>query len=152
VRDLSIADIWDRYTNYKSPQLSPSTIAKDYNHVASYIEKFAYTSLADAVAVRDWMVENSPPITSRRVIRLLCAACKWAVESKIIGVNPFLGMAQDLKVSRRDADETDIQTFTADERDRIIDYLKPINSEYAGLIELWLSSFNSVKKWLISTK
>jgi integrase len=32
LRDLTIADIWDRYTNYKRPQLSPSTIAKDYNH------------------------------------------------------------------------------------------------------------------------
>jgi integrase len=135
VRDLTIADVWEKYTNYKRPQLSPSTIAKDFNHVSSYIEKFAYTSLADAVAVRNWMVENSPPITSRRVIRQLSAACKWAVESNYISVNPFLGMAQDLKVSRRDADETDIQTFTADERDRIIDYLNSINSEYAGLIE-----------------
>jgi hypothetical protein len=41
VRDLSIADAWDRHTNYKCPQLVPSTIAKDYNQVASYIQKFA---------------------------------------------------------------------------------------------------------------
>ncbi len=41
MRDLSIADAWDRYTSYKCSQLSPSTIAKDYNQVASYIENFA---------------------------------------------------------------------------------------------------------------
>lgn len=41
------------------------------------------------------MVEDSSPITSRRVLRQLSAACKWAVESNYISVNPFLGMAQE---------------------------------------------------------
>jgi hypothetical protein len=42
---------------------------------------------------------------------------------------------QDLTIARRDADETDIQIFTQQERDRIIDDLKQSKSEYAGLIE-----------------
>jgi integrase len=134
VRDLTISDVWTRYKDYKRPQLSPSTIAKDYAHVSSYIEKFEYTSLADAVAVRDWLVKNAPAITARRVMRQLNAACKWAVDSKLISINPFLGMAADLRVAKTTV-ESDIEYFSMEERDRILEYLKATNHEYSALIE-----------------
>jgi integrase len=51
--DITIAQLWEVYTDYKRPQLAPSTIAKDFDRVANHITKFPVTSLNGAVAVRD---------------------------------------------------------------------------------------------------
>jgi integrase len=59
--DISIAQLWEQYTNYKRPQLAPSTIAKDFDRVSIYIDRFPDLTLDDAVAVRDYLNLKTTP-------------------------------------------------------------------------------------------
>ncbi len=133
--DISIAQLWEQYTNYKRPQLAPSTIAKDFDRVAVFIGRFPVSTLDGAVAVRDYLNSNTTPNSTKRVLTQLNACCTWAVDSKLIAVNPFVGMAAGIKAPRCKSDGEDIDPFTPDERDRIFQVLKALNSEYAALVE-----------------
>jgi integrase len=132
--NINIRDLWDKYTNYKRPQLAPSTIAKDFDRVATHIDKFPVSSLADAVAIRDYLNLATTPNAAKRILTQLGACCRWAVSSKLIASNPFLGMAADLKVPKG-KDRVDIDPFSPEERDLIIEYLRSHNSEYVSLVE-----------------
>ncbi len=59
--DISIAQLWEQYTNYKRLQLAPSTIAKDFDRVSIYIDRFPDLTLDDAVAVRDYLNLKTTP-------------------------------------------------------------------------------------------
>jgi hypothetical protein len=123
------------YTNYKRPQLAPSTIAKDFDRVSIYIDRFPDLTLDGAVAVRDYLNLKTTPNTTKRVLTQLGACCKWAMKSKLIAVNPFLGMAADIKLPKGRGEDVDINPFSPEERDLIIEHFKTTNSEYASLVE-----------------
>jgi integrase len=133
--DISIAQLWEKYTNYKRPQLAPSTIAKDFDRVAVYIARFPVSTLDGAIAVRDYLNSITTPNTTKRVLTQLNACCAWAVDSRLVVVNPFVGMAAGIKAPKVKTDGEDIDPFSPDERERIIQALKAINSEYATLVE-----------------
>ena len=135
VDDISIAQLWEQYTNYKRHHLAPSTIAKDFDRIANHINKFPATTLDAAVGVRDYLNSTTTPNATKRVLTQLNACCAWAMDSKLIAVNPFIGMAAGIKAPRSKADGEDIDPFSPDERDRIIAALKLLNSEYAALVE-----------------
>jgi integrase len=133
--DISIAKLWEQYTNYKRPQLAPSTIAKDFDRVSIYIDRFPDLTLDDAVAIRDYLNLKTTPNTAKRVLTQLGACCKWAVKSKLIAVNPFLGMAADIKLPKGRGEDADINPFSPEEHDLIIEHFKTANREYASLVE-----------------
>jgi integrase len=133
--DISIEQLWEQYTNYKRHHLAPSTITKDFNRVAVLIARFPVSTLDGAVVVRDYLNSTTTPNTTKRVLTQLNACCTWAVKSKLIAVNPFLGMAADIKLPKGRGEDTDINPFSPDERDRIIGALKTLNIEYAALVE-----------------
>ena len=95
--DISIAQLWEQYTNYKRPQLAPSTIAKDFDRVAVFIARFPVTSISGAVAVRDYLNSNTTPNSTKRVLTQLNACCAWAVESRLIAVNPFVALIPQVR-------------------------------------------------------
>jgi integrase len=134
-KDITIRELWTKYTNFKRPQLSPSTIAKDFDRVAKHIDSFPVSHLTDAVAVRDYLNAKTTPNTTKRVLTQLCAACDWAAKSNIITANPFIGMAADIKLPKGNGVEADIDPFSPEERDRIIEYLRSNNNHYASLVE-----------------
>lgn len=134
ITDISIAQLWERYTIYKRPQLAASTIAKDFDRVATLIDRFPATSLKDAVAVRDYLNSETTPNTTRRVLTQLNAACKWGMKSGMIASNPFDGMAADIKLPKG-SEKPDIDPFSPNERDLIIDYFKKHNQSFAPLVE-----------------
>jgi integrase len=134
ISEISISDLWERYTIYKRPQLAASTIAKDFDRVATLIGRFPVTSLRDAVAVRDYLNSETTPNTTRRVLTQLNAACKWGVKSRTIASNPFDGMAADIKLPKG-SEKPDIDPFSPEERDLIIDYFKKYNQPFAPLVE-----------------
>jgi integrase len=55
---LSLREIWDKYTDYKRPQLSQTTITVDFDRVSQFINKFPAKSIDDAVLIRDWLADH----------------------------------------------------------------------------------------------
>jgi integrase len=115
---LTLVELWDKYTEYRKPQLAAKTLAW-YTTFTNHIAKFPTQSLDEAVAIRDYILANLPADMGKRLLVRINACCKWALQSGLIFKNPFESMAQSIKVEPKD--EADIDPFTAEERDAIIE-------------------------------
>ncbi len=132
--DISLSQLWERYTNYKRSQLSQTTIAKDFDRIRCNIAKLPTSKISDAVVIRDYLIKHTTPNTAKRVLSKLSAACKWGVMSNFVASNPFVGMSADIKTGKK-SDEGDITPFNSEERDLIIERFKSDGSHYAPLVE-----------------
>jgi integrase len=65
------------------------------------------------------LVANKTANSAKRILTQIKACCDWAVKSQLIANNPFVGMAADIRVSKGESEETDINPFSLEERDRI---------------------------------
>ncbi|MBD2304481.1 DUF3596 domain-containing protein [Chroococcidiopsis sp. FACHB-1243] len=118
---LTLTELWDRYTEYKRPQVSQSTIAVDYRKYRNHIASLPTKSLEEAIAIRDYLVSHLSPNAAKRVLTNLSACCNWAKESRLIDTNPFAQMAAGIKLPKAEKREKyDIHPFTKQERDTII--------------------------------
>ena len=114
----TLADLWERYMEFKQPQVSPSTFCKDYTKQQNHIRRFPSQSLNDAIAIRDYLLANLTPDAAKRCVTQLKACCDWAVEDGIIEINPFSSMK--LKAPKGLTEDEDVSPFSKEERDRII--------------------------------
>lgn len=134
----SLPQLWDKYVEYKRPNVSPSTLAKDYKKVDRCLNlDLPKKSIDDAVAIRDWLVANKTANSAKRILTQINACCDWAVKSQLITNNPFVGMAADIRIPKGESEETEIEPFTLEERDRIIEGFKSDHhyKYYAPFIE-----------------
>lgn len=115
---LDLAQLWERYSEYKKPQVSPSTYAKDFTKHRNHINRFPSKSLEDAVLIKDYLLANLTPNAAKRVLTQLKACCDWAVAEKLVSINPFETMK--IKVPLGMSEDSDINPFTKEERDLII--------------------------------
>ncbi|MCS7031926.1 MAG: site-specific integrase [Gloeomargarita sp. SKYG116] len=114
-----LLDLWDKFVEYKRPQLAISTLQKVYGRYGELLSRCPYQQLEQATQIRDWIVQTQPPITAKRLLQHLAACGKWAVHSGLLETNPFAGMATTITIPK--SDKTDeIDPFAADERDAII--------------------------------
>lgn len=134
--NLTLAELWKRYTDYKRPQLSQTTIAKDFERVRRNIKKFPLVKLADAVVIRDRLVKNTSPNTAKRVLSKLTSAYNWGILSNLVNSNPFTGMSADI-ISVNKSDGGDTNAFTSEERNSIFQRFKDNGSHYASLVEFY---------------
>lgn len=147
---LNLLETWDKYIGFKTPSVSPSYLAHQLQATRNHLEKLSGSPGMDAVAVRDWAMKNLSVDSAKRLISQLSACYGWAKNSKLIEVNPFAGMASEISLPRCKkvkAGDTDIEPFTAVERDAIIEALKTdrfchpftsknhLHSNYAAYIE-----------------
>lgn len=125
-------ELWKKYREFKAPQLAPSTLAIDYGRRMAFLEGLD-CRVTDAVEVRDWIVANKPPAQGKRILRLLTACCEWACNSGLIEINPFVGLAAEIRVK---AEEGEINPFTPTERDTVIAAFEssPYFAHYAPLV------------------
>lgn len=114
----SLLDLWQKYTTFQTGQLAPSTIKRDYRKVERRLEKMAKADLNNAVAIRDWLLEEYSADTARRTLIQFNACCKWAMNSDLITRNPFEGIPQQMRSPKRSPRQW--AAFTARERDVII--------------------------------
>ncbi|MGB3653927.1 MAG: hypothetical protein WBA41_22315 [Rivularia sp. (in: cyanobacteria)] len=56
-----LEQLWEQYTEFKKPQISPSTYAVDYRKYRNHIANLPTKSLDDAVAIRDYLIANLTP-------------------------------------------------------------------------------------------
>lgn len=123
---ISFTDLWEKYTQYKAPQVSASTLTRDYGKIAKRLQTMPKT-IEDAVGVRDWLLNKYSSEVARRTLIQLNACFNWAVKSGLTPENPFNGMASDIKKTVRD---TSREPFSYEERDLIIAALE--NNTYSS--------------------
>lgn len=115
---VSLTQLWESYSTYKKPQVSQSTFAKDFKKTANHIKGLPTDDLSNAVAIRDYIVDNLSPNAAKRLLVQLNACCNWAISSRLIEFNSFKGMARDIKLGK--VNDADINPFTASEKEAII--------------------------------
>lgn len=111
-------ELWEKYSEFKKPQVSPSTYAKDFAKHRSHISKFPSKSLEDASLIRDHLLATLSPDAAKRCLTQLKACCTWATEEGLIDTNPFILMK--IKAPKGLGEDDDVNPFTKEERDRII--------------------------------
>lgn len=111
-------ELWNKYSEFKKPQISPSTFAKDFVKHRNHIAKLPTRSLNEASVIQDWLLNNLSNNAAKRCLTQIKACCNWAVERKLIDVNPFALMT--IQVSQSSSEELDINPFSKEERDLII--------------------------------
>jgi len=119
----NLAELWERYTDFKRPSLSPNTLVKEFATVDRCItQKLPTKNLDGALVIRDWVVANKTPDAAKRLLTQFSACCNWAVKSGLISENPFVGMTLEIKLPKNKSNNGDkeIDPFTAQERDLII--------------------------------
>jgi integrase len=117
-----LAELWKQYEAFKKPLVSQTTYAVDYRKYRNHIAKLPTQNIEEAIAIRDYLVANLTPNTTKRVLTNLCACCDWAVESGLITSNPFQGMAAKIQLPKAErGEEYDIDCFSRAERDIIIE-------------------------------
>jgi integrase len=113
---LPLKDLWEKYTQYKSNHVAPSTLVRDYGKIAKRLTTMP-KELKDEIAIRDWLLKQFSSEVARRTLVQLNACCKWAVKSGYLAENPFEGMAGEIKKTVRG---TSRQAFSKEERDAIL--------------------------------
>ena len=121
---LDLAQLWERYTEFRSKQVSETTLKLNYARVASHVQKLPVKSLSDAIVIRDYLLSKNSDYTAKRILTQFNACCNWAVKSKLIDSNPFNEMAAEIKLSKAESESLDIDPFTRKERDTIIQAFK----------------------------
>ncbi len=122
----SLAELWEKFVEYKRPQCSPNTMHFVYGTYSKYLDRLPTYDLDRAGDIRDFAVHTFPIESCKRFIVRLNACCKWACQSGMISENPFEGMAHEIKPpkAKRKSDEGDIFPFTVAEREAIIEALR----------------------------
>ena len=116
---LNLAQLWEKYSEHKKPQVSPSTYAKDFTKHRNHINRLPSKSLEDAELIRDYLLTNLTPNAAKRVLTQLKACCNWAVAEKLVSNNPFIEMK--IKTPLNLSEDSDVNPFTKEERDLIIE-------------------------------
>jgi integrase len=111
----TLAELWPKYLDYLRPQRSPSTMGTQFKWQSQILERCPH-DFDQAPKIRDWAIENYTPDSAKRLLVSLSACCKWAVSSQLMVSNPFEGIKIELPKKQK----KEINPFTAEERDRII--------------------------------
>lgn len=59
-------ELWDKYSQFKKPQVSPSTFAKDFARHRNHIERLPNQSLEEAALIRDYLLANLTPDAAKQ--------------------------------------------------------------------------------------
>jgi len=115
----SLLELWDKYSEYRKPQLSITHYEENYRkRYRNAILELPTQSLTEAIQIRDYLIIHKSPGTAKQLLIQFNAACKFGIKSNLITHNPFEGMAADIKTRSRHYQ--DIDPFTNTERDAIV--------------------------------
>ena len=89
--------------------------------MTNHLNRCPYKLPTESQAIFDWLNSHVPAGSAKRVLMQLSACCKWAKKSGLLDDNSFEGMAADIKLKKVSTEEFEINPFTREERDRIIE-------------------------------
>jgi integrase len=132
---LDLLELWKLYSEHRKPMIASSTWKGEYAKISRGLAEMFANDVTDPKDVVRWLQANRTPHSTRRFIVQLNAACKWGFDQGFIKINPFTRTLRTLKVPKN-KDKEDIDPFTADERDRIIEtfYTEESLTPYAFLV------------------
>lgn len=116
-----LPELWERFCEVKKLTVAPGTWRNGYCVNTAHLERCPHKHLKDAQKIFDWAVTHLNPDPAKRFIQALSSCCRWARRNHLIDHNPFEGLSGDIKIPKASADRTDIDPFTRDERQAIID-------------------------------
>jgi integrase len=119
--DKNLKEVWREFSAAKKNNCAPGTWKNGYMVITSHLSRCPYDTVDDAQEIADWAQANLTPNTAKRFLMQLSACCNWAVKLNFVRKNPFDGMAGEIKVTKKSSEDNEIDPFTADERDRIIE-------------------------------
>ena len=130
-----LAKLWRDYSEFRRPQIQPSTYVKDYQAIARRIEKMrrAAPYLETAIDIRDWLIANYSAESARKTLQQFNACGRWAMESDLITKNPFEGLQRHIR-TKKPSDKA-WAAFTVEERDRIIQEFDVSDPYYAPWVK-----------------
>lgn len=115
---INLAELWNRYTQFKSTQVEKTTLIRDYGKIEKRIQKLPVKDLNAAVVIRDFLLKNYSAEVAKRTLKQINACCNWGVRSKLIESNPFLGMVREIKTKK--PSNSSRTPFAQSEREAII--------------------------------
>jgi len=113
-----LIELWQKYTEWKAPHISPSTLNKDFKKTANHIRRLPTQRISQARLIRDWLGNNLSPNVAKKCLMWIKGCTRWACEEGIIAVDPFAGMTirSPVKKEKRDRREP----FTPGEKQQIL--------------------------------
>ena len=111
-----LLDLWLQYMEYRTPNISPTTLNSTYEPVAAHIRKCKTDGLKNPLKFRTELLKATTESQARRSLMQISAACDWGLKHNLIQENPFSGMYLDMLQSKAPPPVA----FTVEERDRII--------------------------------
>lgn len=137
--DLTLAELWGKYCQYKATDRKPATIHYLVNGIGSHIRSCPYQRVDLSLEIRGWLLGRTSPEMARRVIKSLVTVINWGKQHKLIidRPNPFKGMAADIKI---DPSESAPNALNQAEKKSVLTAFD--NSHYyafyAPLVRFWL--------------
>ena len=116
-----LTQLWESFCEVKQPVVAPGTWRNGYCVNTGHLERCPHKQLKEAQKIFDWAVTHLNPDPAKRFIQALSSCCRWAVRNELIDRNPFEGLSKDIKIPKASEDDTDIDPFTLDERQAIIE-------------------------------
>lgn len=124
--------LWGDWIEYRHTIVNATTKG-DYQYICTIVERCPY-DLGDAITVKNWLISNYSYEVSRRIIDKLIACFQWSINQNKIDFNLY---KQHKLVNKSAKYRREINPFTVEERDKIIDYCAKSEwySYYLPLIE-----------------
>ncbi|MGF1492855.1 MAG: tyrosine-type recombinase/integrase [Microcoleaceae cyanobacterium] len=128
---LTLVELYERYIETKRKSARPGTWKNGYQVMLRHLSRSPYARIrpgvdTDGYAQKfiDWAILTLSRDTARRLVVQINACLNWAIASRLIEIerSPF----ERLKVPRTkgNGEDTDINPFTVEERDSIIQAFK----------------------------
>jgi integrase len=115
---LTIAELWDRYIEYKRPSLKPRTLDK-LAVLEKHIKRCPYQALDEGIKIRLSLLQQTTNSQAKDVLMYLSAACKWGMKYGLVTFNHFEGMYNELP-KHKWQDESKPNAFSEEEKLKII--------------------------------
>lgn len=85
----TLANLWNKYVDYKTPKVSPKTVEGTYNPVTVHLSKCSVDGLVDLLKFRMELLQVATQGQARRTLMQLSAACKWGMKLNFVKTNPL---------------------------------------------------------------
>ncbi|OUC12447.1 MAG: hypothetical protein B0A82_22625 [Alkalinema sp. CACIAM 70d] len=128
-----LLSLWLAYTEFRKPQITYSTLTKDYAKIRRILEAKLPPNLTTSIEIRDWVRSTYSAESARRIIQQFNACCEWAFDSDLYPSSPFTGMNRQFRKVTNGVDN--YKAFTVEERDVIITRFTELQSYYTPWVK-----------------